>query len=229
MITPEKGICANCGKHLKEHFWIGKKCPHGVGGWGPTVYEDSLTKELFQKQNTPSGRLLSIGFAKFILEEGYKQSRRKPQGIFFSSTHQGYKTIEELYDDYVGQGQNASPVPPTQPEPPKEKPTQNLDYRIRDGYKNRHIDGLPTKPCYIFVLHKENGAEQISRCYWIPTGTTIIVALAVYFLISTSYEAKLLDLLGAANITHGKYKNKILKPTKNTNDGFVWYAETANQ
>ena len=38
----------------------------------------------------------------------------------------------------------------------------------REGYKNRHVDGMPDYGCDMYIVHKDTFEEMIFLCAWRP-------------------------------------------------------------
>lgn len=89
---------------------------------------------------------------------------------------------------------------------------KNLEQR--EGFKNRHTDGLPEKSFPMRVVTRDFGGEYIFLCEWKPFD-------------SNNYSEDNMPAdgyLGTASIIEGKYQGIGFHAWEQNNSEFVYYA-----
>lgn len=84
----------------------------------------------------------------------------------------------------------------------------------REGFLNRHTNGLPDKSCAMRVITKDVDGEHIYLCEWEP------------FDKSQYNESNMTSegYLGTVRVIEGKYKGIGFHAWEQNNSEFVWYA-----
>ena len=83
----------------------------------------------------------------------------------------------------------------------------------REGFVNRHTEGLPDKKCLIMVVTKGFSGEHISLCEWKPFDKSQYT--------ETTIPAE--GYLGTATTIDGEYKGIGFHAWEQNNSEFVWY------
>lgn len=89
---------------------------------------------------------------------------------------------------------------------------KNLEQR--EGFVNRHTNGLPKEKCAMKVVIKYVDGEDIFLCEWNPFDKSQYT--------ETNMHAK--GYLGTVEVIEGRYKGIGFNAWEQNNSEFVWYA-----
>lgn len=84
----------------------------------------------------------------------------------------------------------------------------------RDGFINRHREGMPEEKCSIKILVDEQGKEVSYSCQWFP-------------FVRADYSEDDMPpngYLGTAKVTAGKYSGIAFHAWSENNSEFIWYS-----
>jgi hypothetical protein len=88
---------------------------------------------------------------------------------------------------------------------------KNLEQR--EGYINRHTDGLPKEKCAIKIVKNDIDREHVFICAWEP-------------FIKPHYSNELMPdegYLGTASVIYDRYKGLGFHAWKQNDSEFIWY------
>lgn len=88
---------------------------------------------------------------------------------------------------------------------------KNLEQK--DGFINRHINGLPNKKCIIKIITNDINGEQEHMCNWIPFDKTKY----------TQQNIPNNGYLGTAIVIEGIFSGIGFQAWKQNNNEFLWY------
>lgn len=83
----------------------------------------------------------------------------------------------------------------------------------RQGFKNRHTDGLPDTVCLIWIIKKDSEGEHIYLCEWEPFDKSQYTEINMP---SNGY-------LGTATIMTGRYHGTGFHAWEQNNSQFIYY------
>ena len=84
----------------------------------------------------------------------------------------------------------------------------------REGFINRHINGLPDYKCTMRVVTNDVDGEHIYLCEWKPFDKSQY----------TQINMPVKGYLGTASVIEGSYKGIGFHAWEQNNNEFIWYA-----
>jgi hypothetical protein len=90
---------------------------------------------------------------------------------------------------------------------------KNLE--LREGYKNRHVDGLPKEKTVMTVIHSDTDGEHSYVCEWTPFNKE---SYKEWNIPSEGY-------LGTVQVIEGRFKGIGFHAWEQNNSEFIYYKQ----